>query len=68
MSSSCSSGSAWMRAVVASLRGPQRRLSWRRVTVAASAAPLQKVLGGLGVEQLVGGNACDHHDFFLTMK
>ena len=27
--SSCSSGSAWICAVVASLRGPQRRFSWR---------------------------------------
>ena len=26
-------------------------------------APIQKVLGGAGVEQLVGWNACDHHDF-----
>jgi len=34
----CSSGSAWMEALVASLRGAQRRLSWRRVTAAASAA------------------------------
>jgi hypothetical protein len=25
-------------------------------------APIQKVLGGAGVEQLVGGNTCDHHD------
>ena len=36
--SSCSSGRAWMRAVVASLRGPQRRLSWRRVTFASPCA------------------------------
>jgi len=38
--SSCSSGSASMRAVVASLRGPQRRASRRRVTVAS---PMPKI-------------------------
>jgi hypothetical protein len=26
-------------------------------------SPLQKVLGGAGVEQLVGGNAGEHHEF-----
>jgi hypothetical protein len=31
-------------------------------------SPIQKILGGAGVEQLVGGNACDHHDLLLTME
>jgi hypothetical protein len=28
-------------------------------------APIQKVLGGTGVEQLVGRNTCDHHDLLV---
>ena len=31
-------------------------------------APIEKVLGGAGMEQLVGGDACDHHDLDLAME
>ena len=32
------------------------------------AAPIQEHLGSAGVEQLVGGDACDHHDLLLAME
>lgn len=31
-------------------------------------ATIQQDLGGAGVEQLVGGNAGEHHECFLTME
>jgi hypothetical protein len=58
--SSCSSGRDWMRAVVASLRGPQRRASWRRVSPArrgcgASAPAPPAAVGADWLIQASGG-------------
>jgi hypothetical protein len=74
--SSYARGRAWMRAVVAVLRGPQRRLSWRRVTGSslcgatagfALQTPLcQKLLGETGVAQMVCGQADQGHDFLAS--
>jgi hypothetical protein len=48
-----------MRAVVVSLKGPQRRLRRRRVTLAAFGKP---VLSGPGVADLFAGDPGNHHD------
>jgi hypothetical protein len=48
-----------------SLSGPATGLA---LGFAFLPAPIQKVLGGAGVEQLVGGNAGEHHEFLLAME
>ena len=70
--SNSSTGRAWIWAVVASLRGAQRRLRRRRVTFGGflGFALLEPLLAALskpvvyrpGVAYLLNGNAGNHHD------
>jgi hypothetical protein len=74
--SSCSSGRAWIWAVLASERGPQRRLRRRRVTLASPrASPSWRPLASPSASQsctarvwrkLLHGNAGNHHDLLLA--